>query len=365
MAAETPDAINPSFAGLAKLGWNAERDTQFAPHLAKGLVPARVAVEDKHFYRVWTTEAELSAQITGKSMHEARSDHTKLPKVGDWVAVKLMPNEEKATIQAILPRRTQITRKTTGRDTTAQILATNIETVFLVTAADPSFNAARLERMLIMAHDSGARPVVILNKIDLCDDLDTKLAEATKAAGAALVLAVCALTGRGVKKLAALIKPGDTVAFIGTSGVGKSSLINRLYGEDLQATVEVREADAKGRHTTSWREMIFLPQGGVVIDTPGMREFHIWAAGEGAKETFPEIEALAPQCHFRDCTHTKEKDCAVLAAVAAGTLPRERHESFVKLQHEISFLREAEKQASWQSRKKGNRVAHRVFNKGG
>ena len=349
--------------GLTKLGWNAERDQQFAPHLAKGFIPARVAVEDKHFYRVWTVDAELSAQVTGKFIHESRRDHSALPKVGDWVAVKLVPNEEKATIQAVLPRRTQMTRKMTGRDTAEQILATNIETVFLVTAADSTFNAARLERMLVMAHESGARPVVILNKIDLCDDLDAKLAEATRVAGDALVLAACALTGRGVKKLAALIKPGDTVVFIGTSGVGKSSLINRLYGEDIQATVEVRANDAKGRHTTSWREMIFLPKGGVVIDTPGMREFHIWAAGEGAKETFPEIEALAPGCHFRDCTHTKEKNCAVLAALAAGTLPRERYDSFVKLQLEISYLREAEKQAGWQTRRKSDRVAHRVFNK--
>ena len=349
--------------GLTKLGWNAERDEQFAPHLAKGLIPARVAVEDKHFYRVWTAEAELSAQITGKAMHEARSDHTKLPKVGDWVAVKLVPHEEKAVIQAILPRRTQITRKTTGRNTAAQILATNIETVFLVTAADPSFNAARLERMLVMGHESGARPVVLLNKIDLCEDLDAKLAEASRAAGEALILPVCALTGRGLKKLAALIKPGDTVAFIGTSGVGKSSLINQLCGEELQATVEVRAQDSKGRHTTSWREMIFLPQGGVVIDTPGMREFHLWGITEGARETFPEIEALALRCHFTNCAHTKEKNCAVLTALAAGTLPRERYESFVKLQHEISFLREAEKRAHWQERKKSDRVAHRIFNK--
>ena len=159
------------------------------------------------------------------------------------------------------------------------------------------------------------------------------------------------------------IKQGDTVAFIGTSGVGKSSLINQLYGEDLQATVEVRTQDAKGRHTTSWREMIFLPKGGVVIDTPGMREFHLWGASEGAKETFPEIEALAAGCHFRDCTHTNEKDCAVLTALAAGSLPRERHDSFVKLQREISYLREAEKQAGWQTRRKSDRVAHRIFNK--
>ncbi|HEV2694407.1 MAG TPA: ribosome small subunit-dependent GTPase A [Verrucomicrobiae bacterium] len=351
--------------GLTKLGWNKERDEQFAPYLAKGWVPARVAVEDKHFYRVWTLEAELSAQITGKAMHEARSDHTQLPKVGDWVAIKLVPNEEKAVIHAILPRTTQIVRKTTGRNTAAQILATNIETVFLVTAADPSFNAARLERMLVMGHESGARPVVILNKIDLCEGLDAKIAEATAAAGDALVLPVCAISGRGMKKLAALIKPGDTVAFIGTSGVGKSSLINHLCGEELQATIEVREADAKGRHTTTWREMIFLPQGGVVIDTPGMREFHLWGVTEGAKETFPEIEALALRCHFTNCAHTKEKDCAVLAAVADGTLPRERYDSFVKIQSEGSYLREAQKRAHWQDRKKSDRVAHRVFNKGG
>jgi ribosome biogenesis GTPase len=349
--------------GLTKLGWNARRDEQFAPYLAKGFIPARVAVEDKHFYRVWTVDAELTAQVTGKFIHESRRDHSVLPKVGDWVAIKLIPNEEKATIHAILPRRTQITRKTSGRNTAAQILATNIETVFLVTAADPTFNAARLERMLIMGHESGARPVVILNKIDLCDDLEAKLAEATRAAGDALVLAVCALTGRGMKKLAALIKPSDTVAFIGTSGVGKSSLINQLYGEDLMPTIEVRTQDSKGRHTTSWREMIFLPKGGVVIDTPGMREFHLWGASEGAKETFPEIEALAAGCRFRDCTHTQEKDCAVLAAVATGTLPRERHDSFVKLQREISHLRVVEKQANWQTRSKSDRLTHRTFNK--
>ena len=357
------DAIHFLHMGLTQLGWNAARDEQFAPHLAKGFLPARVAVEDKHFYRVWTADAELTAQIIGKLMHEARGDHAQLPKVGDWVAVKLMPNEAKAMIQAILPRTTKIVRKTSGRDTAAQILATNIETVFLVTAADSTFNAARLERMLVMAHDSGARPVVVLNKIDLCDDLEVKLAEATQAAGDALVLAVCALTGRGIKKLSAQIKKGETIGFIGTSGVGKSSLINQLYGEDLMPTIEVRAQDSKGRHTTSWREMIFLPKGGVVIDTPGMREFHIWDASQGAKETFPEIEALASGCHFRDCTHTQEKNCAVLAAVAAGTLARERHESFLKLQLEITRLRESEKQVGWQHRRKSDRVAHRVFNK--
>ena len=347
---------------LTKLGWNAELDRQFAPHQAKGLVPARVAVEDKHFFRVWTAEAELLAQVTGRCFHDARRSNANLPKVGDWVAVKLVPSEEKALILAILPRRTQLCRKMVGRGGTEHILATNIDLAFLVAAADSSFDPARLEQMLAVAHESGARPVVLLNKIDLCDDLGARLAEATRLAGGALVLAACALTGRGVKSVAALIKPGDTAVFIGTSGVGKSSLINRLYGEDIQATVEVRAKDAKGRHTTSWREMVFLPQGGVVIDTPGMREFHLWIGTEGSKQAFPELDALAVRCHFPSCTHTNESRCAVLMALAAGTLPRERYDTFLKLQAEIRFLREAEKRAAYQIRKQSDRATPRRGN---
>ena len=266
-------------------------------------------------------------------------------------------------IQAILPRRTQLCRKMIGRGGAEHILATNIDTAFLVTAADSSFDAACLEQMLAVAHESGARPVALLNKIDLCADLDARLADATRVAGDALVLAACALTARGVQPLAELIKPGDTAVFIGTSGVGKSSLINRLYGEDIQATVEVRANDAKGRHTTSWREMIFLPQGGVVIDTPGMREFHLWIATEGSKQAFPEIDALSVQCHFPGCTHTHESRCAVLKALAAGTLPRERYDSFLKIQLEIRFLRAAEKTAAYQVRKRRDRVTHRRGNR--
>lgn len=349
---------------LTELGWNSTREEQFAPHRAKGFLPARVAVEDKHFYRVWTADAELIAQITGKIIHEAKGDHSRLPKVGDWVAVKMLANEEKASIHAVLPRTTQITRKNSGRETSSQILATNLETIFLVLAADISYNPARLERMLVMAHDSGARPVVVLNKIDLCAEPEALLAEAKNIAKEVAVHAVSATTRRGLKKLAEEIRPADTVAFIGTSGVGKSSIINRMYGEELMPTIEVREQDAKGRHTTTWREMIFLPKGGVVIDTPGMREFHLWdLAGPGTRETFPEFEDLALRCHFRDCTHTQEKDCAVLAELNAGKIPRDRYESFAKLQKEIAYLREAEKRAGWQTRRKSDRVAHRAFNK--
>ncbi len=345
---------------LTKLGWNSRLDQQFAPYHAKGLVPARVAVEDKHFFRIWTADAELLAQVSGKYIHEARRSNSKLPKVGDWVAVKLVPGEEKAVIQAILPRHTQLSRKMTGHGATEHILATNIDIAFLVTAADAGFDPVCLEQMLAVAHESGAQPVIILNKTDLCDQLDAKLEAATRVAGSAPVLAACALTGRGVKKVSDLIKPGETAVFIGTSGVGKSSLINRLYGEEIQATVEVRTNDAKGRHTTSWREMIFLPNGGVVIDTPGMREFHLWLANEGSKQAFPEIDALSPHCRFRDCTHAKEQQCAVREALANGALPRERYESFLKLQLEIRYLREAERRAAWRNPKGRVRVGTRT-----
>src|SRR5512141_2273215 len=182
---------------LTKLGWNADLDQQFTPHYAKGLVPARVAVQDKLFFRVWTADAELLAQFSGKCIHEARGRNSKFPKVGDWVAVTLVPNEEKAVIQAILPRRTQLSRKMIGRGATEQILATNIDTAFLVTAADMSFDTAVLEQMIAVAYESGAHPVVVLNKMDLCENPDAKLAAVSGVAGGALVFAACALTGRG------------------------------------------------------------------------------------------------------------------------------------------------------------------------
>ena len=354
--------MNQPELSLARLGWNAEWEAAFAPHRARNFKVGRVAVQDKHHYVLFAEEGELIAQIAGKLFHGLKSDAT-LPKVGDWVVFKQPPGEAKAIIHAVLPRRTKLGRKIPGRETEEQILVTNIDLAFVVLALDETFNPRLLERFLLMVIEGGAQPVVVLNKADLCEDLDAHVAEAQRCAGEAPVVAVSAKTRKALKLLLERITPASTVTFIGNSGVGKSTLINRLYGEAIQPTAEVRERDSKGRHTTTWRELIVLPNGGLVIDTPGMREFHIWDATQGSKETFPEIEALATGCHFRDCTHTKEKDCAVLAALAAGTLPRDRHESFVKLQLEISYLREAEKRAGWQDRRKSDRVAHRVFNK--
>lgn len=336
---------------LATLGWSPFFADAFADVRVPGVVPARVATEDKHFYTVVGAEGDVIAVISGKLHHRRRSDSA-LPKVGDWVAIERQPGEKKAIIHAVLPRRTTLTRKVTGREIVEQVLATNLDTAFIVQALDPTFNLRRLERFLVMVHEGGARPVVILNKADLCDDLAARVSETRAAAGDATVITVSARTRKGIGQLREFIRAGETVAFIGTSGVGKSSLINRLNGEATQPTIEVRASDSKGRHSTTWRELIPLPGGGLVIDTPGMREFHMWVAGEGLDVAFPDLVAIAAGCRFRDCKHENEPGCAVKAAVAAGTVTTERHGSFLKLQRELAFIAEERKQHTYMVNKR-------------
>ncbi len=341
---------------LALLGWNSFFEEAFAGWREKGLLPARVVMEDKHAYVLVGERGDFSAAVSGKLLHQ-RGCNADLPKVGDWVAVAFMEQEGKGVIQAVLPRRTRIARKVPGREVEEQILAANIDTAFVVQALDQSFNRRRLERFLVMVHEGGAKPVVVLNKTDLCDSLEARVAEARLAARTAPVVAACAKTGRGLKQLRELVRPTETVVFIGPSGVGKSSLINRLYGEEIQATIEVREHDAKGRHATTWRELIQLPWGGLVIDTPGMREFHTWGADDGIREAFPDVEEMAVRCHYRDCTHTVEKRCVVQEAVASGILARERYENYLKLQHELDFLAEERKKHTYLTRQRDAKVA--------
>jgi ribosome biogenesis GTPase len=326
---------------LTRLGWNSEWDAAFGAYEKKGWKAGRVAVQDKHHYVLFAEEGELVAQIAGKLLHELQFD-ADLPKVGDWVAFKrTMLGEQKAVIQAVLPRRTKLGRKIPGRETEEQLLVTNIDLAFVVIALDETFNPRLLERFLLMVIEGGAQPVVVLNKADLCDDLDAHVAEAQHCAGDAPVVVVSAKTRRGMKCLLEFVRPGSAVVFIGNSGVGKSTLINRLYGEAIQPTTEVREGDSKGRHTTTWRELIVLPNGGLVIDTPGMREFQLWMAGEGIHEAFPDIELLALKCRFRECRHGSEKDCAVQAALGSGVLAQERFDNFLKLRRELEFLEKA------------------------
>lgn len=343
---------------LEALGWNAAFDEAFAPFRQKGLEPGRVAVEDKHYYAVLTPRGEVTGQVAGKLLHQARTPAA-LPKVGDWVAMARLPGEAKAVIHQVLERKNTLSRKLPGREMEEQVLAANIDMAFVVQALDSSFNCALMQRHLVMVFESGAEPVVVLNKADLCEAIPERVAEARQAAGNAPVVVVSAKTGAGLDELSQRITPGKTVVFMGSSGVGKSTLINDLCGEEIQATAEVRERDAKGRHTTTWRELILLPQGGLVIDTPGMREFQVWIANEGLREAFSDLEELALRCHFRDCTHTVENRCAVLEAVAQGQLSRERYERFVKLQKELAYLREAHTRHGWIQRRRQARLADR------
>ena len=331
---------------LATLGWNPFFEDAFVKHRAAGLVPARVATEDKNFYTIVGEAGETIAVITGR-LHLKKGNRTALPKVGDWVAVNRPGAGEQTLVHAVLPRRTTLSRKLPGREAEEQVIATNLDVVFVVQAMDSTFNLRRLERFLVMVHEGGAQPVVLLNKTDLCDDPDAQVAAVQAAAGTTPVIPVCAKTGKGTGKMRAFVTAGTTVAFIGTSGVGKSSLINRLLGEATQATLEVRSEDSKGRHTTTWRELIPLPSGGLVVDTPGMREFHMWVAGDGLESAFADVVQFASHCRFRDCQHQKEPDCAVRAALAEGKITAERYDSFSKLQRELGRVREERKQHAY------------------
>lgn len=349
---------------LAALGWRPELEPLFAPHQAAGFELARVAVQDKHHYLVCTAREELIAHITGKVIHEAAHDGD-LPKVGDWVAVSLPLGESKAVIHHVLPRRTKLSRKVPGPRVLEQVLATNMDVVFVVQALDSSFDPRKFERYLTIVHASGAQPVVVLNKSDVCPDMGRPLARARAVAGDAPVATVSAQTGHHLEELRQWIQPGVTVVFIGPSGVGKSSLINRLYGEEIQHTIEVRESDAKGRHATSRRELIVLPGGGLLIDTPGLRECQLWTEeqGPGLADAFGDVEELALQCHFSGCSHTQEARCAVLAAVADGRLSRARHRNFLKLRDERAQLATARNTAAQIVRKRQTQAAQRAFQK--
>jgi ribosome biogenesis GTPase len=346
-----------STVNLKTLGWDASWEESFAPWQTRGCEPGRVVAEDKLHYSVVTRQGEMLGQVSGKLFHHQRSNAA-LPKVGDWVALKLYPAEQKAVIQHVLPRQSKLSRKVAGRVNDEQILAVNLHTAFIVQALDESFSVRFIERLLLMVREGGSRPVVVLNKCDVLADPSAQVAEAQKAAQDAPTLVVSAKTGRGMPLLRRELHAGKTSVFIGSSGVGKSSLINRLYGEEIQPTTEVREHDYKGRHTTSWREMVLLPNGSLVIDTPGMREFHLWFAGLGVTESFEDIEGVAALCQFANCSHVSEKACAVQAAVAAGTLAPERVASYLKLKHEIQYLEKARRLRKKSSGRYRPTIAH-------
>jgi ribosome biogenesis GTPase len=292
-----------------------------------------VALEHNHVYRVITEDGERLAEASGRLKHlaEARNE---LPAVGDWVALRIEEAGDRVLIKAVLPRLGKFSRKSAGEWTEEQVVAANIDTVFLVSGLDGDFNPSRIERYLLLARQSQARPVIILNKADLADDLPDVMAMIADLAPDVPVLAVSAADGRGFDLLQPYLGVGQTVALLGSSGVGKSSIVNRLVGDVVLPTRSVRESDSRGRHASVHRQMIALPGGGLVIDTPGMRELQLWGVDQAMSGAFDEVAAIAASCRFRDCRHQKEPGCAVKAAVEAGTLDAARYDNFMKLQDE-------------------------------
>lgn len=322
---------------LSELGWDHFFDRHFRHSENDGCVPARIAREHKNMYVAYSEHGELGARVSGRLRHSARS-RADFPAVGDWVVAEPRPGEAKATIHAVLPRKTVFCRKVAWVKTEEQVLASNIDIVFLVSALDREFNLRRIERYLMLAWESGADPVIVLNKADLCPDVEPYVARAESIAFGVPIHTISALGCEGLDDLRQYILTGRTVALLGSSGVGKSTIINDLLGIDLLKVGAVRESDGRGRHITTGRELLLIPRGGLVIDTPGMRELQMWTDEKGLRGSFEDIEELATHCRFRDCRHQSEPGCAVKAAIDEGTLDAARLRSYVKLQREIRFL---------------------------
>lgn len=321
---------------LQDLGWDSYFEALFEPYSHDDLMPARVAVQHRGAYVVFTPAGEHPAELAGRLRHEA-SSLADLPAPGDWVAVKPVANESKVVIHAVLDRRSKFSRNVAGFETEEQVLAANVDTLFLINALDGAPNVRRIERYLTLAWESGAIPVIVLSKTDLCDDVNDARAMVEPIAVGVDIHLTSSVTGEGMDELLPYLQGGRTVAVLGSSGAGKSTLINHLIGEERMATREIR-SDGKGRHTTSHRELILVPTGGLILDTPGMRELQLWDADEGIDHAFQDIATLAAECRFRDCKHEGEPGCAVLAAITDGSLPADRLASYRKLQRELRAL---------------------------
>jgi ribosome biogenesis GTPase len=316
---------------LEALGWNQFFAEAFAPYEPERLIPGRVAVQERGGVVLFTVAGTLRAEVANRLAREGGQ-----VVAGDWVAAEQLLGEDRAIVRAVLPRRSRFARKEPWL-TEEQVVAANVDTVFLVTDCGRDFKPRRLERYLTAAWDSGAAPVIVLTKSDLAADVSETVAEAEAIAFAVPVHAVSSVTGEGLGELDPYLLPGRTVALLGSSGVGKSTLVNRLLGEDLLATAELRR-DGRGRHTTTHRELVHLPGGALLLDTPGMRELQLWADESALDETFADVVELARECRFSDCAHGQEPGCAVRAALGNGSLPQIRWESYSKLQRELHAL---------------------------
>lgn len=345
------DKSNEIIINLDEYGWNDYWSEAFAKTAGEGQRPARVLQEQKGSYKLISEFGEIHGEVSGRFRHLA-SGYDSYPSVGDWVAADLMPREGRAVIHALLPRKSRFSRKVAGAVVQEQIVAANFDYVFIVNSLNRDFNLRRLERYLTMAWESGAAPVIILSKKDLSEDAEEKVREVEAITFGVPIIAASAVTGEGTDAMRRYLGVGSTVAILGSSGVGKSTLTNMLAGETVMDTGEIREDDSRGRHTTTYRNLVRLPDAGMIIDTPGMREIQLWESDSGLQGTFEDVESLGGSCRFRDCTHENEPGCAVLAAVRSGLLPGVRLESYRKLKKELRFIESKHNQSLRMAEKK-------------
>ncbi len=337
---------------LIDLGWTEFFEKEFESFNGRGFKPLRIIREHKELYMLAGESGEYRGEITGKFRFEAKS-RADFPAVGDWVVATPFENEAKAIIHAVLPRKSCFSRQAvlsggqpeTGGKTDEQVLASNIDTVLIVNGLDNDYSLRRMERYLSAAWDSGANPVIVLNKADICENIEAKIAEVEAITYDTPIHAMSAEKQSGLEQLDQYMVRGNTIVLLGSSGVGKSTIINQLLGEQRLKTQEIRQSDSKGRHTTTHRELVVLPEGGIVIDTPGMRLFKVWDGDEGLSHTFGDILELMSQCRFSDCKHRSEPGCAVKAALEEGILDQRRYDSYLKLQKEQNFLENRKNEA--------------------
>ncbi|MBC7960043.1 MAG: ribosome small subunit-dependent GTPase A [Vallitaleaceae bacterium] len=335
---------------LKQYGWNNFFEKQYKEKGYEGMKVGRVIIDHNNVFQVVTEDGEIVVELSGKVLR-GENGRTK-PSVGDWVV--LQKREDKWLAEDVLPRKSKFSRKMAGNDTLEQIVATNIDTIFIVSSLNHDFNLRRLERYLIVAWDSGATPVIILSKSDLCEDADEKIEAVEEIAPGVQVHSISALEAEGMEQLKQYLGEGKTIALIGSSGVGKSTLLNTLAGEELLKVSGIREDDDRGKHTTTHRQLVLLPSGGMILDTPGMRELQLWQADEGIDHVFSDIQSLADQCKFTDCKHESEPGCAVLSAISSGIMKSDRLESYIKLKKELAFVerKQLERQRAEQKRAK-------------
>jgi ribosome biogenesis GTPase len=342
---------------LTTFGWNDFFEANFESYAGQGFTCGRVVLEHKNLFRVCTQNGEVFAEISGKLWHEATSRRD-LPAVGDWVVIRARPEGGRVMIHAVLPRRTTFARKIAGSRTEEQIVGANVDTVFLLTSLNQDFSLRRIERYLIIGWESGANPIIILSKSDLCDRVAESIDEVQAVARDVPIHAISVVTGSGLQDVAQYFKRGQTVALIGSSGVGKSTLINHLAGVDRLKVQTVREWDDRGRHTTTHRELVLLPAGGLVLDTPGMRELQLFEGDQSLELVFDDIEALAARCFFSNCRHQDDPRCVVREALVAGTIDSGRYQSYEKLQKELNYVaRKRDKLSEMLERKKWKKLS--------